>query len=74
MSNISVADLKKLYSQSTTSAQMDIELCYSHKHILIRPLKVKDKNLEKTIQVEVLELPTSAIPCATRILELNPDV
>jgi hypothetical protein len=43
MSNISVADLKKLYSQSTVSAQMDIELCYSRNHILVRPLKVKDK-------------------------------
>lgn len=51
MSNISVADLKKLYSQSTISAQMDIELCYSRKHILVRPLKVKDKKeLLKSIE------------------------
>lgn len=51
MSNISVADLKKLYAQSTTAAQMDIELCYSRKHILVKPLKVKDKKeLLKSIE------------------------
>jgi len=51
MSNISVSDLKKLYSQSTIAAQMDIELCYSRKHILVRPLKVKDKKeLLKSIE------------------------
>ena len=51
MSNISVADLKKIYAQSTTTAQMDIELCYSRKHILVKPLKVKDKKeLLKSIE------------------------
>lgn len=43
MSNISVADLKKIYLQSTTASQMEIELCYSRKNILVKPLKVKDK-------------------------------
>lgn len=48
---ISVADLKKAYSQSVISNQMAIELCYSRKTILVRPLKVKDKKeLLKSIE------------------------
>lgn len=43
MVDISIADLKKIYSQNATAAQMDIELCYSKRHILVKPLKVKDK-------------------------------
>jgi hypothetical protein len=43
MGEISINDLKKIYSQTTTAAQMDIELCYSKRHILVKPLKVKDK-------------------------------
>jgi len=51
MSNISASDLRKLYAQSTTAPQMDIELCYSRKHILVKPLKVKDKKeLLKSIE------------------------
>lgn len=51
MVDISVNDLKKIYSQNTVSAQMEIELCYSHKHILVKPLKVKDKKeLLKSIE------------------------
>jgi hypothetical protein len=51
MSTISITDLKKAYSQSVISAQMSIELCYSRKTILVRPLKVKDKKeLLKSIE------------------------
>jgi len=51
MSNISVTDLKKLYSQSTIAPQLDVELCYSGIHVKVNPLKVKDKKeLLKSIE------------------------
>jgi phage FluMu protein Com len=41
--SISIQDLKNLYSKTTESSQMEIELCYSKETILVKPLKTKDK-------------------------------
>lgn len=41
--SISIQDLKKIYSSTTESSQMEIQLCYSKDSILVRPLKTKDK-------------------------------